>query len=110
MQLTERTQRAVLRYLQFVQALPFDVIAPLLPTISDLRTRYEVSVECAMALLRPVLRAALKTWDPADAPLGVDANGAVKKEEEKGDDAMDAADGDAAATGAPLRTLSPRLY
>ena len=98
MQLTERTQRAVLRFLQFVEALPFDLIAPLLPTISDLRTRYEVSAECAMALLRPVVRAALQGWDAADDAISAETNGAVKKEEDgKGDDAMDAADASAGA-------------
>jgi hypothetical protein len=74
MQMTERTQRAVLRYLLFLQTLPFERIAALLPSITDLRLRYEVGPECAMALLRPRLRRALHAWDPADPPIGAAAD------------------------------------
>jgi hypothetical protein len=69
MQLTERTQRAVLRYLLFLHALPYDSLVGLLPSITDMRLHYEVAPECALALLRPLLRHAIKTWAPGSAPL-----------------------------------------
>ena len=87
LQLTERTQRAVLRYLHFTQALPYTKISRLLPSITDLRNRYEVEPECAMALLRPRLRRALLHWDAADPPValpGAVASGAVSRRCERG--------------------------
>ena len=42
MQLAERTQRAVLRYLSMLQALPFDTFVDQLPSLRDLRLRYKV--------------------------------------------------------------------
>ena len=74
----------MLRYLHFTQALPYTKISRLLPSITDLRNRYEVEPECAMALLRPRLRRALLHWDAADPPVALpDAaeNGAVNRAE-----------------------------
>ena len=67
MQLTERTQRAVLRYLSMMQALPFEKVVHHLPSLRDLRLKYEVPAEYGLALLRPLLRKELLTWQ-ADAP------------------------------------------
>jgi hypothetical protein len=69
MQLTERTQRAVQRYVRFIEAIPHEQVAPLLPSLADLRLRFEVGPECAMPLLRPVIRRALQGWDPEDSEI-----------------------------------------
>jgi hypothetical protein len=71
LQLTERTQRAVQRFVHFIEALPYEQVAPLLPSLADLRLRFEVSPECSLSLLRPALRRALRGWSPEDPEIDV---------------------------------------
>lgn len=75
LQLTERTQRAVLRYILILHSLPYERIAGLLPSLTDLRGRLELPPECALALLRPQLRRALKAWDPHAPAITPDVDG-----------------------------------
>ena len=74
MQLAERTQRAVLRYLSMLQALPFDTFVDQLPSLRDLRLRYKVPPEYALALLRPLLRQMLPEWKVDDAEIVEDGS------------------------------------